>query len=68
MAEYRPEARQLWQVARRHQELARRIALALGGMLLGFGLARALGGTLEYSASSAIGAALIGFFAPSFAE
>jgi hypothetical protein len=37
-------------------------------LLLGFGLARAMGGTLEYSAYSAIGATLIGFFAPSFAE
>jgi len=66
MAEYRPEPRQLWQDVRRHHELARRVVLAVGGMLLAFGLTRALGGGVYYAASSTIGAGLLGFFASPF--
>jgi len=66
MIEYRPDARDLWQKISANLPLVRRAALALGGMMLGYGLARAMGGRFDMTLLAALGGGLVGFFAPSF--
>ena len=66
MAEYRPEPTELWQTIQRHWGLVRRLALAVGGAMLGYGAASVLrGGDASVAAGCmAIGGGLVGFFAP----
>jgi hypothetical protein len=66
MAEYRPEPTELWQTIRRNLPLVRRIALALGGLMLGYVLGRTLSGNDVVVGCAAVGAAIIGFFAPAW--
>ncbi len=66
MAEYRPEPTELWQTIQRNLPLVRRIALALGGFMLGYALGRTLAGNDMVVGCAAAGAAIIGFFAPAW--
>ena len=64
MPEYRPEPTELWQTLRRNAPLVRRIALAIGGLMVGYAIGRAMGRGDMVTGAMAIGAAVIGFFGP----
>ena len=70
MPEYRPDADQLLNVAKSHFDIIRRAALAIGGALLAYGLARCFQANagLASALSAAVGAAIVGFFAPGWPE
>jgi hypothetical protein len=68
MAEYRPDAKDLWQKIKGNLPLVRRGALALGGALFAFGLTRSLGARFEFTAYASVGGAILGFFAPRFID
>jgi hypothetical protein len=69
MPEYRPDADELLNVAKSNIVMVRRIALAVGGALLAFGLGKCFhpAGVL-YPTYAALGAAIVGFFAPAWPE
>jgi len=66
MAEYRPDAKDLWETIQDNLPFVRRCALALGGALLGYAAARVFGGRYELSLYASLGAGLVGFFGPRF--
>jgi hypothetical protein len=66
MAEYRPDANELLATAKSNIEMVRRIALAAGAAMLAFGLGRCFHGGFMDAGCAALGAAVVGFFAPTW--
>jgi uncharacterized membrane-anchored protein YjiN (DUF445 family) len=69
MPDYRPDADELLKAAKSNIVMVRRIALAVGGAFLAFGLAKCFQSSAwTNAASAAMGAAIIGFFAPAWPD
>ena len=70
MPEFRPDPNELIEVAKNNLATTRRIALAVGGALLAFGLCKSFHVNVAFlsAATAAMGAAIIGFFSPAWPQ